>query len=38
MKDLKEFDGYFSKIKLEIYEKFTDEPGGDYSEDITKGF
>jgi hypothetical protein len=38
MKDLKEFDGYFSKIKLEIYEKFTDDPGVEPSEDVTKGF
>ena len=38
MKDFKEFDTYFTKIKLEIYEKFTDDPAGDYSEHVTKGF
>ena len=38
MKDFKEFKVYFTKIKDEINEKFTDEPAGDYSEDVTKGF
>jgi hypothetical protein len=39
MKDFKEFDAYFTKIKLEIYEKITDEPPGERASDyITKGF
>ena len=38
MKDFKEFDAYFKKIKDEIYEKFTDEPAGGISGDVTKGF
>ena len=39
MKDFKEFDAYFTKIKLEIYEKITDDPSGDKASDyIAKGF
>jgi hypothetical protein len=38
IKDFKEFDTYFKKIKDEIYEKFADEPAGGISEDIAKGF
>ena len=39
MKDFKEFDTYFTKIKLEIYEKITDDPSGDKASDyIAKGF
>ncbi len=38
IKDFKEFDAYFMKIKLEIYEKFTDEPAGGISEEVTIGF
>jgi hypothetical protein len=35
MKDFKEFDGYFKKIKEEIYEKFTDDPAVEPSEEFT---
>ena len=38
IKDFKEFDSYFKKIKEEIYEKYTDDPPGGISEDVTKGF
>ena len=38
MKDFNEFKVYFAKIKEEINEKFSNEPTGDYSEDVTKGF
>jgi hypothetical protein len=38
MKDFKDFDAYFKKIKDEIYEKFTDDPALDVSENVTKGF
>jgi hypothetical protein len=39
MKDFKEFDALFMKIKMEILEKFS-EPAtaGGISEDIVKGF
>ena len=38
MKDFKEFEACFTKIKVEIFDKFTDEPAGGISEDVTKGF
>ena len=38
IKDFKDFEAYFKKIKDEIYDKFTGDPLGDISEDVTKGF
>jgi hypothetical protein len=38
MKDFKEFKAYFTKIKDEINDKYSDDPPGGISEDVTKGF
>ena len=38
IKDFKDFEAYFKKIKDAIYDKFTDIPPEGISEDVTKGF
>ena len=38
MKDFKEFEAYFKKIKEEISDKFIEQPDSGVSEDIAEGF
>jgi hypothetical protein len=35
MKDFKDFEAHFNKIKMEIQDKFFEEPPGGISEDVT---